>query len=175
MKIQKLNLLTGIIFLFFGAVIIINSCNSEDINPGPIPEDTQLMQEIVNIADFQYTIFHPTIVQSVSNSPREFERVRINSIGNAVLGNDGRLPKGGVFPDGTIIVKEAYSGLNGTLIQYAIMKKESTNKYARNGWLWYEVNADGSKPYSIGMKGQKCINCHTKPANRDATRTFEER
>jgi hypothetical protein len=91
------------------------------------------------------------------------------------LGNDGRLPKGAVFPNGTIIVKEAYSDLNGFLTQYAIMKKETTNKYTRNGWLWYEVNSYGTKPYSISVKGQKCINCHTRPATIDATRTFVER
>ena len=175
MKTNKLNFLSGLTFFLFATVITINSCNREELNPGPVPEDTQLMQAIADTADYQYTVFHPTIVQSVSNSPREFERVRINTIGNGVLDNNGRLPKGTIFPNGTIIVKEAFDGLNGNLIQYAIMKKETSNKYARNGWLWYEVNVDGTKPYSIGMKGQKCINCHTKPANTDATRTFDLR
>lgn len=175
MKINRINTITALSFLLFSFVIAINSCQREDLNPGPVPEDAQLMQEIADTANYQYTVFHPTIVQSVSNSPREFERVRINTIGNGVLDSNGRLPKGTVFPNGTIIVKEAYDGLNGKLIQYAIMKKEPANRYANNGWLWYEVNIDGTNPFSIGLKGLKCIKCHTSFANTDATRTFDLR
>lgn len=167
---------TGIISaLLFYTLLFIYSCNKEGLNPGPVPEDAQLMQEIADTANFQYSVFTPTIVPSVSNSPRKFERVRINTIGNAVLDNDGRLPKGGSFPTGTIIVKEAYSGINGNLIQYAIMKKDPNNKYANKGWIWYEVNADGSKPFSVGLKGKSCVSCHTHQANRDATVTFDVR
>ena len=107
------------------------------------------------------------------NSPRDHYRVRYNQIALSVIGSDGKLPKGESFPTGSLIVKEAYDGSNGSLIQYAIMKKQPSSQYQGEGWVWYEVDADGGDDYSLARTGKKCIRCHYKKDNRDGARMYD--
>lgn len=151
-------------------VIVAFACNKA--NRGPVPEDAALMLEVEDTTGSVYSILTPEIMDARGNSPRDYYRVRYNEIARSVLDESGKLPQGEVFPDGSLIVKEAYESKDpdAALIQYAIMKKDSESPYQAEGWTWYEVNADGSKPYSLARDGRKCLRCHVKKTNRDATR-----
>jgi hypothetical protein len=151
-------------------LLIISSCRKGEITE----TDNLLYNEIIN-TEFTYSNFTPVIVKGLANSPRGWERLKFNNIAYGALDENGRLTAGSAFPDGSIIVKEAYSDSNGVLIENAIMKKDPTNKYAKKDWLWAEINANGTISYSVSYKGESCIHCHTKPENRDATRTFNLR
>jgi hypothetical protein len=157
------------LFLFgLTGILLIISCRKNEVTP----TDTDLYNEIMDTANFTYSKLTPTIVKGLANSPRGWERIRFNKITFSALDNNGRLPRGSSFPEGSIIVKEAYTASNGSLYQYAVMKKDKKNKYEKKGWLWMEIETNGVASYAVSMKGKKCINCHTHPDNIDATRTF---
>ena len=150
--------------------VLVSSCKKGEITE----TDNLLYNEITN-SEFIYSDFTPVITKGLANSPRGWERLKFNEIAYNALDENGRLPNGSSFPEGSIIVKEAYSDSNGVLIEYAIMKKSKTNKYAKKGWLWSEIKVDGTINYPVSNKGQSCLHCHTNPPNRDATRTFNLR
>lgn len=157
-------------FMILLISLVITSCEKGEITE----TDNLLYNELVN-SEFVYSNFTPEIVKGLANSPRGWERLKFNKIAYEALDENGRLPAGGTFPDGSVIVKEAYSDSNGILIEYAIMKKDPKNKYAKKDWLWSEIAVDGTISYPVSNKGQSCIHCHTQPINRDATRTFNLR
>jgi hypothetical protein len=64
------------------------------------------------------------------------------------------------WPDGALIVKDAYEGGAVTLV--AAMEKRS------GAWYWAEYGADGAAKYS--GKPDVCINCHASGA--DFVRAF---
>lgn len=107
-------------------LLIISSCRKGEITE----TDNLLYNEIIN-TEFKYSNFTPVIVKGLANSPRGWERLKFNNIAYGALDENGRLTAGSAFPDGSIIVKEAYSDSNGVLIENAIMKKDPTNKYAK--------------------------------------------
>ena len=94
-------------------------------------------------------------------------RVRMNTPAFQSLDN-GRLPSGGRFRSGSVIVKEIPSQ---NLL--AVMRKDSTSSGA--GWQWAEFRTNGAVVYSIAARGGSCIECHSRqrgPMN-DLVRTFE--
>ncbi len=111
------------------------------------------------------------LLNGVSPSPHGAFKLRFNAIAQTVLDTAGELPSGSSFPNGSLIVKEVYSG--GAISLIAIMKKDPANDYAGNGWLWAEFNPDGSTAFGIEKKGDGCISCHSGTPNRDLTRTFD--
>jgi len=95
-------------------------------------------------------------------------RVRINAAAAGSL-QDARLPPGGRFANGSVIVKEV---LGANL--YAVMRK-ADGPTTGAGWQWAEFRPDGSVVYSIAARGGSCIPCHSRqqgPLN-DLVRTFE--
>jgi hypothetical protein len=98
--------------------------------------------------------------------------VRINGKASGVLQN-GRLPAGSGFPDGSIIFKQIISG--GQTSLYAVMYKDSKNPLAGNGWLWAEFQPDGTPFIPLTRKGGNCIGCHSRELGlqHDFVRTFE--
>jgi len=84
---------------------------------------------------------------------------------------DGKLPSGGRFRSGSVIVKEITSGGQAGLL--AVMRRDGPSSGA--GWQWAEYRKDGSVVYSINGRGGVCIECHSRqpgPQN-DLVRTFE--
>ncbi|MBL0096533.1 MAG: hypothetical protein IPP46_08595 [Bacteroidetes bacterium] len=57
-----------------------------------------------------------------------FIKVRYNNIAASALDSTGKLPVGGTFPNGSVVVKEIYSSLSGGLNLYAIMKKKQATR-----------------------------------------------
>ena len=111
------------------------------------------------------------VLQAKGGSPHGPFKLKFNGTAQTVLNSNQELPTGNTFPNGSILVKELYNGT--TLNLYVVMKKDDSNKYAEQGWLWAEYDTDGEVVYSVGEKGSSCISCHTATPNRDLIRTFD--
>ena len=107
-----------------------------------------------------------------AGSPHGNFRLKFNSIAAAVLTDSGRLPVGGEFPEGSLVVKEVMSGTSVAL--YAIMRKDTKSKYrSSENWLWGEYLPGGDVIVSAGEKGTQCTSCHSSGTNRDLVRSFD--
>jgi len=111
----------------------------------------------------------PTSNQGGHNEPF---RVRFNAIAQAALTDNGKLPAGGSFPEGSLIVKEQYDANGSTVKLLAVMEKATTNSASGAGWIWAKYSPDGKVIISIDDKGSACINCHSTNA-RDYGRLYE--
>lgn len=119
-----------------------------------------------------YTFFDSgNLLSGAPPSPHGSFKLRFNATAAAALDTSGRLPVGASFPNGSIIVKEVYSGNSISLL--AVMKKDPGNANAGNGWLWAEYNTNGNVAFDVNKKGDGCIGCHSGTPNRDLTRTFD--
>ena len=99
-------------------------------------------------------------------------RVRYNTIAQAAMTDNGKLPAGGSFPDGSLIVKEIFDGGGNKLELLAIMEKATTNSAAGAGWLWAEYDPESKVVISVDDKGKACTSCHAIN-DRDYNRLFE--
>ena len=99
-------------------------------------------------------------------------RVSMNATAFGVLQN-GRLPSGATFPDGSIIFKEILN--NGVASLYAVIRKDRTNALAGNGWLWAEYRPDGGTVFPLANRGNVCTSCHSlnRGPQNDFVRSFE--
>lgn len=113
-----------------------------------------------------------SIYPPAGGSPHGNFKLKFNTTAAAALTDNGRLPVGGVFPDGSLIVKEVISGNSISL--YAIMKKDKESKFKSEGdWVWGEYSPNGDVVYSVGEKGASCTSCHSSGAVRDWTKSFD--
>ena len=109
-----------------------------------------------------------------SEAHRPIVRTSLNALALGALQN-GRLPAGGAFPDGSVIFKEIQPRAGAPATTYAVMYKDARNATAGSGWLWAEFGPDGSVQYSASNNGGACISCHQRQEGRshDLVRTFE--
>lgn len=107
-----------------------------------------------------------------STAHQPFVRVSLNARALAVLEN-GSLPNGTMFPDGSVVFKQIIMG--GQTVLYAVILKDSQNPLAANGWLWAEYRPDGTTAISVTQHGGGCIGCHSREQGpqHDFVRTFE--
>ena len=100
-------------------------------------------------------------------------RVRMNAQASGALQN-GRLPSGARFPDGSVVFKEILTSSGGADV-YAVMYKDRTNPLAGNGWLWAEYRPTGATAFSITNRGSGCTGCHSleQGSQNDFVRIFE--
>ena len=100
-------------------------------------------------------------------------RVSMNATAFGVLQN-GRLPSGATFPDGSIIFKEVLAN-SGMTNLYAVMSKDRSNALAGNGWLWAEYRPDGGTVFALANRGNVCTSCHSlnRGPQNDFVRSFE--
>lgn len=137
-------------------------------------EDKALFDKSKETTGFTYYKNDNTVLPSSSASAHNsFFRVRFNATAQAALTDNNKLPAGGSFPDGSLIVKELYDSQNGSLALLAVMEKASTNSASGAGWLWAEFKPDGKIVHSTSKKGEGCISCHSLSGNRDYVRLFE--
>lgn len=151
-------------------IILIQSCKKDNTSTST---DSDLYNAIKDGSSYTYYAGTPGITPGTGNSPHGFERVRFNSVAQAALDSTGKLPVGGTFPLGAIIVKEIYSSASGSINLFAVMKKDPGNGSSGGGYLWAEFNTDGSVAFSTSKKGSGCIGCHSGSTNRDLIRTFD--
>lgn len=102
---------------------------------------------------------------TLSGHSEAFLRTRFNTIAATMLDGTGKVKIAITFPEGSLIVKELFSNQT-TLSKYAILLKDSNNKYAdSNGWVWGYVKNDGSVVESSSNKGSSCKACHSQNGN----------
>ena len=108
-----------------------------------------------------------------SEAHRPVIRVSLNSIAFAALQN-GRLPSGSRFPNGSVIFKAIGPSVGAAPTLYAVMRKDD-GTLSGSGWQWAEYFPDGAVAFPITSRGSVCTSCHTReqgPLN-DLVRTFE--
>lgn len=106
----------------------------------------------------------PNSLLSGSSGPHGTFKLRFNAIANKALTDNGKLPVSGSFPEGSLIVKDIYSG--GSISLYAFM-------YKRGGsWLWGEIAPNGNILYSVNKNPSTCTGCHSQTGQRDLVVSF---
>ncbi len=161
-----MNKLLITVFLATLAIAVFQACKDDSKGMDP---DKALFSELSSAG---YTYYQGgALLNPTAPSPHGTFKLRFNSIASAALDGTGELPAGNVFPNGSIIVKEVYTG--STLSLYAITKKEPANPNAGSGWLWAELKPDGAAAYSVTLKGSGCVSCHSTLPNRDLAKTFD--
>ena len=156
--------ISSILFIITLIASIFYSC-TKDVGSNPMLAytDKALYDSCRNDAAFEYYKNSSAVIQVAagSNSPHGPFKLKFNKIANAALTDNGKLPIGQKFPDGSLVVKEVQpSGL------YALMYKKS------GSWLWAEIASDGTTSYSVNKDGVGCISCHSQSGQRDMVVSF---
>lgn len=159
--------------------ILVNACKDKSETAAPVSIITGNIDSVLfaqsESASEGFVAYQNKDTLRASNSASghsPFFKVRMNAKARSVLGADGKLPVGAVFPEGSIVVKDLYNTIGGARQLVAIMRKESANPYAKEGWLWSELQADGGAYVSAKDKGVLCAGCHSSN-DRDFVRTFD--
>ncbi len=170
------------LFVLLLSVVVFLSCKDEggETTPARVSTDADLFTLITRTQPFtSYRLFpnadsvtSGTLNGSTAHQPTV--RVSMNAAAFGVLQN-GMLPAGGSFPDGSIIMKEIRTSGQTTL--YAVLYKDRGNAAAESGsgWLWAEYFPDGRVAFSVTTRGNGCISCHSREQGpqHDFVRTFE--
>ncbi len=106
----------------------------------------------------------PSTLLSGANGPHGAFKLRFNAIAYKALTDMGKLPAGGKFPDGSLIIKDIYKG--GNLSLYAFMYKKS------GSWLWAEIQPDRKVLHGVNDNAGVCTGCHSQSGNRDLVVSF---
>lgn len=106
----------------------------------------------------------PATLLPGTSGPHGAFKLRFNAIAFKALTSNGKLPAGGSFPEGSLIIKDVYSGREVSL--YAFMYKRS------GSWLWAEIKPGGEVLYSVNKNPEGCTNCHSQAGNRDLVVSF---
>jgi hypothetical protein len=104
-------------------------------------------------------------------SPHGNYKLRFNDIAWSALDGSGKLPSNASFPEGSLIVKEVFSG--DVITVFAVMKKSRNDFNAANGWVWAEISPTGDAYFSVKQRGSGCVSCHGDTPNRDFVRSFD--
>ena len=159
MKSKNSALFIGFLSVLF--ICIFYSCKKDvGVNPLLAFSDKALYDSAKNESAFVYYQNSQT-VHSGTSGPHGPFKLKFNKIANAALTDNGKLPVGATFPNGSMVVKVVEStGL------YALMYKKE------GSWLWAEIDADGSTYYSVNKDPTVCTSCHSQPGNRDLVVSF---
>lgn len=160
---MKKNILSIATIFILATSVFYVSCKKKKTNE-------QLYEESKS-AELSYYKGKDTIYGAKGVSPHGNFKLKFNAAALASFGADGKLPVGGSFNEGSLIVKEVYSGSELTL--YAIMKKDSKSKFASNKWVWGEYKPNGDVVYNVSLEGDGCTGCHSSGTSRDLARSFD--
>ncbi len=144
--------------------------------PGKTAEDEKLYKWITSDTGYYYYQNNPEILPTSIETERahdNFMRIRFNKKAANVLNQDGHLPKGVMFPDSSIIIKEIYSEKTGAVEVLAVMVKLKGAPNSNKDWLWAEYSPSGDVEYSVSKNGKACVSCHK--STYDNVRIFEIR
>lgn len=158
--------LTLTLFLF-STLLMLTMCNKAT------DEDKALFARSATTEGFTwYKGDDAKLVSTIPGAHNTYVRTRFNAVAQAALTDSGKLPVGGSFPEGSLIVKESYDADNNFTV-FAIMEKAPNNSAAGEGWLWAEYDADGKAVHGINKSNKGCINCHNDSGNRDFMLFFD--
>ena len=160
---MRLLIQTSFIFIFLLSVIY--SCvKDKGRNPALAYTDFGLLDSCKTNASFVYYQNDDQTIYSGSNGPHGAFKLKFNHVAYSQLTAMGKLPVGGIFKDGSMIVKEVISG--GIVVEYALI-------YKRNGsWIWAEIKPDKSVKHSVNADHSLCTSCHSQAGNRDLVDSF---
>ena len=139
-------------------------------------DDEKLYKWITFDTVYYYYQHSPEILPTSEETERahnNFMRIRFNKKAADVLNQDGHLPKGIMFPDSSIIIKEIYSEKTGAVEILAVMVKLKGAPNSNKDWLWAEYSPAGDVEYSVSKNGKACVSCHK--STYDNVRIFELR
>ncbi len=85
-------------------IAMMQSCKKD--NSQTKSTDTDLYNEISKVTGYTFYVGTPGIIARLGNSPHGYERIRFNSIAQAVLDSTGKRPSGALFPAGSIMSKK---------------------------------------------------------------------
>lgn len=157
----------------FSLSVFVFACTKEQKKDDTDAVNQTIFEDITVGKNYTFYKGDPSVVPSSPQSAHNaFFRVRFNAIASAALIDNGKLSINGTFPEGSIIVKDLYDSQTGSIVLYAVMKKESANANSNKGWLWIEYNAAGKEIYKISSKGNGCVSCHSTN-HRDYVRLFD--
>jgi len=158
----KSQILIGISFLVL-TLTIVYSCK-KDVGKNPLLAftDKALLDSAKNTSAFVYYKNDPNAIYSGTNGPHGAFKLKFNKIATAALTDNGKLPVGQKFPDGSFIVKEISS--NGL---YAMIYKRA------GSWIWTESHGDGTVVHSVVKDASAaCVSCHSQTGQRDLVVSF---
>lgn len=158
-----------VILISIGLMASLFSSCKEDATDDPDSEIGRLYAE-VNDNSFVFYKNEDKILSPKGSSPHGEFKLRFNNIALSSLDSTGKLPDGGKFKEGAIVLKEIIEG--GKVSDYIVMKKAETHVNAKNSWLWYGFTKDGKVRNDPADKGKDCAGCHSAGSSRDHTLTF---
>ena len=153
-------------YILVGFIVVLASCmlyscrKDVGVNPLLAFSDKALFDSANNEAAFVYYKNSPSTVYSGVHGPHGSFKLKFNKIAYNALTDNGKLPAGQKFPNGSFIVKETSSDI------YAMMYKKD------GSWLWSETDTKGSIVYSVDKDPQVCISCHSQSGQRDLVVSF---
>jgi hypothetical protein len=149
--------------------LTIFSCNDTSNTP-PSNEmtDGKLLDLINSTTTWTRYKFSPdTLLRSFGSGHSEPRLVvRYNAKAATQLDANGKVKSNPSFPDSSLIVKDLITG--GQLSLTAVMMKLPSSQNNGAGWLWSEIEPNGTPRFSITSRGSGCIACHS--AGTDYTR-----
>ena len=159
------------------SLLLLSACGKTPTPPAPAAAgetDVTLFAE-ADKSGFTWYVGTPGITPTRTNGAHGFDRLRFNAIAQGALDATGKLPVGGTFPVGSVIVKEEYATATGPLVQYAVMKKTADSPAAARGYAWGKYALDGRPVMSVADPAatSSCVSCHVGSTNRDLVRSFD--
>ncbi len=139
---------------FFAAVLsLVIACQQAPEIPA-IPEDYRTWRQTTDIV-FNYPI---------PGHEDHFRRIYINPRGEKFTTTQKNNRTFCEFPEGTIIIKEIYAGLDEPgpqelPILLTVMIKDPGHPESRGGWVWLSQNYDTKETNTINY--EFCVDCHT--------------
>ena len=171
--------ITIIAAALFATIIFVQCKHDKGVVPTtgtPTITDDALFAETNTTTGYTYYKNNTAVLAKSNPSPHTSHfRVRFNATALAALTDNGKLPTGSSFPEGSVIVKELHDNASGNSINgIAIMKKSSTDpNAAENGWVWAEYFGNATSGIKVSSKGVGCNGCHSNNVNRDKVRLFD--
>lgn len=157
-----------ILLILFCVIAVVSVTGYIYLNStGKTIQDDALYKWISSEKDYTFYKNNDAILPTSEETDRahdNFMRVKLNKIAASVLNSEGKLPKGSVFPDSSIIVKEIYSEKNSKPEILAVMVKLKGAENSAKDWLWAEYSPSGEVEYSVMKNGKVCTGCH-KPGD----------
>lgn len=160
---MKLFIQLSLIVVLFAAILY--SCTKDKgRDPSLAYSDRALYDSCKNNSAFVFYKNDPNTIYPGTNGPHGTFRLKFNHQAFSQLTDNGKLPVGGTFANGSMIVKEIFSGSN--LKEYALMYKLS------GSWIWAEYTPGFNVKHSVKSDHSICTGCHSQAGNRDLVTTF---
>jgi hypothetical protein len=149
---------------YFTGILLYACTKDKGRDPELAYRDKALLDSAKNQPIFTYYKNKDSVYAGNSASPHGSFKLKFNKTARNVLTDNGKLPVGTKFPDGSMIVKEVWR--NNAVSLYSLMYKHNQQ------WLWAEIEPEGNVHYSVKKDPSVCTNCHSQTGHRDLVMSF---